>query len=174
MKVKELIEELQKLPQDDEIIITAMDNHFSCDKFEVASEKSGESQEIILGVYIDDYSTEPEDYNESLIVKLNQQFNLDLKEFYDVDPDEKLEMRIVSYGKEGDVERFELDGIEFFKADDEELKNAIEVCIDMEFLPEWEKNNNISSYNVDSIFYDEEDGEGTAYVTVFGEGADEE
>lgn len=174
MKVKELIIELQKLPQEDEIIITAMDDRFTCDKFEVASNKEGEAQEIILGAYIDEYSTEPEDYGESLVVKLNHQFNLNLKEFYDVEPNDALEMRIVSYGKDDDTERFELDGIEFYKADDEELKNAIETCIDMEFMPEWETNNNINSYNVDSIYYDEEDGEGIAYVTVFGEGADEE
>ena len=55
MKVKELIEHLQKLPLDDRIIITSMDDYFSCSNFEVASPKEGEAQEIILNVYVNNY-----------------------------------------------------------------------------------------------------------------------
>lgn len=56
MKVKELIKQLQELPQDDEIIITAMDDNFSVSDFEVhSSYDDGQAQEIILDVYVDSY-----------------------------------------------------------------------------------------------------------------------
>jgi len=56
MKVRDLIYQLKKLPQDDEIVITAMDDHFYCDNFEVHSAyDDGQAQEIILPVYINDY-----------------------------------------------------------------------------------------------------------------------
>lgn len=53
MKVKQLIKQLQKLPQDDEIVITAMDDHFYCGDFEIHSPyDDGQAQEIILPYYI--------------------------------------------------------------------------------------------------------------------------
>lgn len=56
MKVKELIKQLQQLPQDDEIIITAMDDHFLCNNFEIHSPyNDGQAQELIMNVYIDEY-----------------------------------------------------------------------------------------------------------------------
>ena len=55
MKVKELIEQLQKLPLESNIIITSMDDYFSCSNFEVASPKEDEAQEIILNVYVNNY-----------------------------------------------------------------------------------------------------------------------
>ena len=56
MKVKELIKQLKELPQDDEIVITAMDDHFCCETFEVHSVyDDGQAQEIILGAYIEKY-----------------------------------------------------------------------------------------------------------------------
>lgn len=59
MKVKELIEQLQELPQDDEIVITAMDDHFLCNDFEVHSPyDDGQAQEIILPYYINDCEKE--------------------------------------------------------------------------------------------------------------------
>lgn len=62
MKVKELIEQLQELPQDDEIVITAMDDHFYVTDFEVHSPyDDGQAQEIILNVYINDFDTFGED-----------------------------------------------------------------------------------------------------------------
>lgn len=92
-----------------------------------------------------------------------------LNEIYDVEPDQNLEMEIVSFGIQDGLERFELDGIEFFKDEDESLENAIDVCVDEEFFPEWESENGIVSYNIDKITYDEEEGKGTAIVTVFGD-----
>ena len=64
MKVKELIKELQELPQDKEILITSMDDDFCCDNFEVHSyiegvDEEDEAIEIIMGVYIDGYTEEP-------------------------------------------------------------------------------------------------------------------
>lgn len=62
MKVKELIKELQELPQDDEIVITAMDDHFYVADFEVHSPyDDGQAQEIILNVYVNDFDTFGED-----------------------------------------------------------------------------------------------------------------
>lgn len=59
MKVEELIEQLKQLPQDDEIIITAMNDEFVCGKFEVHSPyDDGQAQEIILSMYIKDYIIE--------------------------------------------------------------------------------------------------------------------
>lgn len=59
MKVKELIEQLQELPQDDEIVITAMDDRFYCNDFEVhSSYDDGQVQEIILPYYINDCEKE--------------------------------------------------------------------------------------------------------------------
>ena len=59
MKVKELIKQLQELPQDDEIVITAMDDRFYCDDFEIHSAyDDGQAQEIILPYYINDCEKE--------------------------------------------------------------------------------------------------------------------
>ena len=59
MKVKELIKQLKQLPQDDGIVITAMNDEFFCDKFEIHSPyDDGQTQEIILPMYIKDYIME--------------------------------------------------------------------------------------------------------------------
>ena len=59
MEVEELIEQLQQLPQDDEIVITAMDDRFYCNDFEVHSPyDDGQAQEIILPYYINDCEKE--------------------------------------------------------------------------------------------------------------------
>ena len=59
MKVKELIEQLQELPQDDEIVITAMDDRFFCDDFEIHSPyDDGQAHEIILQYYINNCEKE--------------------------------------------------------------------------------------------------------------------
>lgn len=56
MKVKELIKQLQELPQEDDIVITAMDDDFMVEDFEVhSSYNDGQAQEIILDVYVDSY-----------------------------------------------------------------------------------------------------------------------
>mgnify|MGYP006932876831 CR=1 FL=1 len=56
MKVKELIAELQKLPQDSEIVITSMADYFFESDFEVhSSYEDGQAQEIIVNRYIDKY-----------------------------------------------------------------------------------------------------------------------
>ena len=59
MKVCDLIKQLQELPQDDEIVITAMDDNFYCENFEVHSAyDDGQAQEIILGCYIKGWENE--------------------------------------------------------------------------------------------------------------------
>ena len=56
MKVKDLIKQLQELPQDDDIVVTAMDDDFMVENFEVHSPYDDEqAQEIILDVYVDSY-----------------------------------------------------------------------------------------------------------------------
>lgn len=56
MKVKELIKQLQELPQEDDIVITAMDDDFMVEDFEVHSSYDDEqAQEIILNVYVESY-----------------------------------------------------------------------------------------------------------------------
>ena len=52
MKVKELIKQLKELPQDSEIVITAMDDYFFESDFEVHSPyDDGQAQELIIGTY---------------------------------------------------------------------------------------------------------------------------
>jgi hypothetical protein len=52
MKVKELVAELLKLPQDDDIVITALDDYFYEKDFEVHSPyDDGQAQEIIINSY---------------------------------------------------------------------------------------------------------------------------
>lgn len=59
MKVKELIEQLKKLPQEDSIVITTMDDNVFIENFEVHSPYTdGQAQEIILPIYIDNYTME--------------------------------------------------------------------------------------------------------------------
>lgn len=56
MKVKELIEELKQLPQNNEIVITSMDDGFFCNDFEIHSPyDDSQAQEIILPYYINDF-----------------------------------------------------------------------------------------------------------------------
>ena len=52
MLVKELIKQLQELPQDSSIVITAMDDYFFEDDFEVhSSYEDGQAQELIINTY---------------------------------------------------------------------------------------------------------------------------
>ena len=56
MKVYELINALQKLPPDDDIVITALDDYFYEPNFEVHSPyNDGQAQEIILNRHFDIY-----------------------------------------------------------------------------------------------------------------------
>lgn len=73
MKVKELIDELSKLPPEKEILITSMDDSFCCDDFELHSyipeyDDADEAIEIILPYYFSDWDyesgTDDDDDNE--------------------------------------------------------------------------------------------------------------
>lgn len=62
MKVKELIRQLKRLPQDDDIVITSMDDYFFCENFEIATPfDNAQAQEIILPYYIIKYKRIDED-----------------------------------------------------------------------------------------------------------------
>lgn len=63
---------------------------------------------------------------------------------------------------------YELDGVQFYKGEDESLQNAVEICIDEEYLNKWieESDDAISSYFINSFEYDEEDGEGSVEVVL--------
>ena len=53
MKVKELIKQLNELPQESEIVITSMDDYFTCKNFEVHSAyEDGQAQEIIMDAFL--------------------------------------------------------------------------------------------------------------------------
>ena len=59
MKVKELIKQLQELPQEDDIVITAMDDHFLETEFEVHSPyDDGQAQKIIINAYFKEHCHE--------------------------------------------------------------------------------------------------------------------
>lgn len=167
MDIKKILEEFnnflgcdgQKEGQTEEDMVTA----------ETAIEEKGEEAEKADMEQAEYKEIEPKKVEEETIAKnLLEEFSK-LKEFYDVEPDQNLEMEIVSFGIQDGLERFELDGIEFFKGEDETLENAIDVCVDEEFFPEWESENGIVSYSIDKIDYDKEQGKGTAIVTVFGD-----
>ena len=167
MDIKKILEEFnnflgcdgQKEGQTEEDMVTA----------ETAIEEKGEEAEKADMEQAEYKEIEPKKVEEETIAKnLLEEFSK-LKEFYDVEPDQNLEMEIVSFGIQDGLERFELDGIEFFKGEDETLENAIDVCVDEEFFPEWESENGIVSYSIDKIDYDKEEGKGTAIVTVFGD-----
>ena len=51
MKVKELIEKLEKLPQEDIICVTSMNDYFFEEDFDVRSSHDDECQEIIINRY---------------------------------------------------------------------------------------------------------------------------
>ena len=90
-----------------------------------------------------------------------------INEFYNVDGQDSIEMSIEDFGidKNGG-HRFELYGIEFYLGEEQELENAVDVCIEEEFFPEWQEQG-IESYNVDSVRFDKEEGKGIAYVGLF-------
>lgn len=60
MKVKELKQWLENFQEDEEIIITSMDDNFSCSNFELHSpyDPHEQAQEIILPIYLNDYTWE--------------------------------------------------------------------------------------------------------------------
>lgn len=60
---------------------------------------------------------------------------------------------------------YELDGVQFYKGEDEELQNAVEVCIDEEYLPDWQTDE-ITGYFVQSFEYDEESGTGEIEIVL--------
>ena len=65
----------------------------------------------------------------------------------------------------GSPDRYELDGIQFYLGEDEELENGIQICIDEEFLPDWqEQNEEITGYSLQYFELDEETGDG--YVDI--------
>ena len=65
----------------------------------------------------------------------------------------------------GSPDRYELDGIQFYLGEDEELENGIQICIDEEFLPDWqEQNEEIIGYSLQYFELDEETGDG--YVDI--------
>lgn len=59
MKVKELVAQLLELPQEDEIVLTSMDDFFFESEFEVHSAyEDGQAQEIIIPCYFERYLVE--------------------------------------------------------------------------------------------------------------------
>ena len=65
----------------------------------------------------------------------------------------------------GSPDRYELDGIQFYLGEDEELENGIQICIDEEFLPDWqEQNEEITGYSLQYFELDEETGD--VYVDI--------
>lgn len=93
-------------------------------------------------------------------------------ESFNVEDLDSLEMEIKDFGIDNGEHRFELDGIEFYLGEDEELQNAVDICIEEEFMPEWEEQG-IISYNIDSIAFDSDTNTGIVYVGLFRENMNE-
>ena len=69
MKAKELKAWVNQLQDDEDIYITAMDDKFFQD-FECHSiYTDGQAQELVLGVYINDYTVEPDTQTFTVIIK---------------------------------------------------------------------------------------------------------
>ena len=168
--LKDLIKDLQKTNESLEM------NEVSDQLVDKALGKA--QREVIKGKMIDD--KELENKGKKHLKGLKKQAEKrekrkceSLNEFYDVTGMDSIEMELVSFGKgEDEIERFELDGVEFYRLGDEDLQNAVDMCIEEEFFPEWQEQG-LSSYNVDSIKYDEEEGKGTVYVGLFWDDLDE-
>lgn len=90
-----------------------------------------------------------------------------LCEFYEVSSGDVLNMHLDYLGIQEDGSRlFELDGIQFYQVLGEDLDNAIEVCIDEEFMPNW-NNYDVSGYVVEDIDYEKGDDSGTVTISVY-------
>lgn len=63
---------------------------------------------------------------------------------------------------------YELDGVQFYKGEDESLQNAVEVCVDEDYLNNWIKQSDdaISGYFVNSFEYDEDAETGNVEIVL--------
>ena len=96
------------------------------------------------------------------VKKLNEEIEKVLKEEYEAGDSIYLTIKHIS----GD--EYELDGVQFYKGEDEELQNAVEVCIDEDYLNTWIKDSDdeVTGYWVQSFEYDEESGTGEVEVVL--------
>lgn len=113
---------------------------------------------------------ENKEYKKGDKIKLNRneiiaqlaKSNKPLKE--NIEAGDVFEMTLEFISKESDgSKKYELDGVVFYQVEGEDLDNAIEVCIDEEFMPDWE-NEGIDGYVIESIDY--EPGEDSGIVTI--------
>ena len=110
-----------------------------------------------------------ESVNDSFINKINNKLrealqgtNKSLKEEYEAGDSVYLTIEHIKDNL------YELDGVQFYKGEDEELQNAVEVCIDEDYLNTWIKDSDdeVTGYWVQSFEYDEESGTGEVEVVL--------
>ena len=94
--------------------------------------------------------------------KLNEEIEKVLKEEYEAGDSIYLTIKHIS-----DAE-YELNGVQFYKEEDEDLQNAVELCIDEDYLNTWIKDSDdeVTGYWVQSFEYDEESGTGEVEVVL--------
>ena len=103
------------------------------------------------------------------IQKLNEEIRNTIHETFQVEPGDTINMTLDYFSTDGNgVKRFELDGIEFYQSEYEDIDNAVEVCIDEEFFPEWVKNNDeISGFQVNYVDYIDGEESGDVQVLIY-------
>lgn len=101
-----------------------------------------------------------------LVEKLVKGYKKIFCEFYDVKSGDNLNMLLEYMGVQDGSKLFELDGIQFYQAEGEDLDNAIDICIEEEFMPHWSNENNIENYYIENIDYVEGDDSGYVQISV--------
>ena len=91
-----------------------------------------------------------------LFDKIIQQHKRIFCEYYEVEAGDSITMslQLISELQVGS-KLYELDGIQFYQADVEDLDNAVSICIDEEFMPHWQ-DVGVEGYVIENI--DEENG----------------
>ena len=94
--------------------------------------------------------------------KLNEEIEEVLKEEYEVGDSIYLTIKHIKDALH------ELDGVQFYKEEDEDLQNAVELCIDEDYLNTWIKDSDdeVTGYWIQSFEYDEESGTGEVEVVL--------
>ncbi|MCM1260693.1 MAG: hypothetical protein NC222_07050 [Staphylococcus sp.] len=148
---------------------------------------SGFEQEEIIDVVCNEYDCEPFEVEEFLrqvtafdnnikAMKLEKEIQCAIKEAnkgvnmwtklvksnYEAGDHIEMTLEFISKDKDG-ISLFELDDVQFYKEKEEELQDAIETCIDMEFMSEWE-DKGIGGFTVDNIDYEEGEKYGSVSV----------
>lgn len=101
------------------------------------------------------------------LTKLNEEVEKFLEMAREVEPGESLNLPLTLISASDNGEKcFNLDDVEFWQGSEEELQNAIELCIEEEFMPRW-LNSDINGFDVESVEYIDGEPEGSVNILVY-------